>query len=992
MYDVSGLYPLSQNKIKLFDSSSCILQGEMEPMKIDESAAKGTEGGKKESEEVKQEKSHEATPGTLVYSREDVLGGHVACILGLLLSEKAFVEMDIPDNVVQCDTEAIDKLENSEEAFSSASITFMKRKLYANNLESVLEQEEDKVLEGGVFDDKVEEGKSVEAVADENLEGDSLGDGSKEERASKAEPMEVQEDVLQQDKVAGEDVVAGKLAQDDTEEVKIESSVPKEEKDPCSADSFRIVASVLEDVPNKKRLSDQRLPVGSSKGDKAIPGPSGTVAPANARIGQTAGNSQVARSGIMKPSFRWKDEKNEEKVVSFSDAGQSGSHVAESFSAKVVASVSESSVDRKRMNPESDGSTKSKEKYKLVNSNSEKEPKQSQGVVNFNMNVGSISTSFFSDPELIGQYKDFRCGATNPKQEFSYSTSLCDISGLKHSQKKLMPSKAFEVRKSKLYASRTTLMLHRAADRTHLQGKALTAHEALNINPMGITCYLHIRPYGENPFDNLTSCKRESECISEPSKTGNDESQAERFRKRDDFLHTEYEIENGLDSLSVDEFCGLMVGSFDWNESEIAFAREAEDCIKANRELGLTEAAVEEICAKYENTRDAEELVDMLLNFKIIYRVGMYTIRYVSSLHVRSWSINAPLSRGSDEEIIDVIAKKQLHAAIEDSKKATQDKDGGKVAKTGIHSKESLRKDNRVGDDDMEGLTADGKDIKRARSDFKETSMEDTAEDTASINNDTQKITDTKTAMKDSRVTDKNTEKLAILEDGMLADASWVEEKDKLTEENMCGDLSPLCGSLKAGQSLLHVKNGSDAKSFPGGKSQSPRKPVATIVRRIDDETAEDAQGTMSTGKAKQAARSRRIDTTLGHVLGPKSTKTELIYKRATCRPWLKLNCDFNLTLLRKFHRAILSLIMMYPGIKESRIYARFETVLKPVALRDILLFLELNGCISKHFSRKKKKTSLFDTVEKSSEAEFTFDDPYYMPKDDSILNIADNS
>ncbi len=103
-------------------------------------------------------------------------------MLSLLVTDKAILQIDIPDNVVQCDAETMEKLEKSD-MFSGRKITIMKRKMYANNLEEALEKEEDKAME----EFEVEEDKAIGvADFDKDEDEDLMLKGGEERRPEKA--------------------------------------------------------------------------------------------------------------------------------------------------------------------------------------------------------------------------------------------------------------------------------------------------------------------------------------------------------------------------------------------------------------------------------------------------------------------------------------------------------------------------------------------------------------------------------------------------------------------------------------------------------------------------------------------------------------------------------------------------------------------------------------------------------------------------------------
>eukprot|EP00794_Sanderia_malayensis_P004613 gene4613-5219_t len=785
-------------------------------------------------------------PGTITYARDEALGGHIACMLSLLTNDKAILQIDIPDNVVQCDPETIEKLEKSNEVFSSRTITLMKRKMYASSLEDALEKEEDEAMEDidevedRAMEDSDKEGSEVKEDVDEG-NGKVMKDGSKGK---------------------GKGAIASEKGKGKKHKVKSSMQTEGSAKDVEGGN--RKSANNEEDSSNAKASSSkvEKSSLKLRKGfhfDKT----SGAVAAVSTKSKKTGTRVKDVDLG---GAFGFQDENTKQgtKPSFETEAGNQG----EADDVEATRSSEKAGSKRKRKIDQKDEDETVSSKKQEIKS----------GAINFRAEGSLVTTSFFSNKSLIDKNLDSYTDRSKLKSDFVYFSSSREGPGAGRPGMDVVPSKGFGVTKSKLYASRTTLMIHRtfANEGAFLNTKNLTAFEALNINPLEVTCHLQARPFHDD-FDLAQGCVVDA-CPADQSM----ESMADRFREAEDTLHTEREIDFGLDCLSDEEFTSVMVERFNWNENETAFAREVLAGLRERRDLGLTEAEIQTIYEKYKSLRSMDELLVMLVNFRVAYCVGMYTTRYVSPAYVRSWSINAPLSKGDEEEIIDVIAKNQIEA----------------------HNKkqnEARRKD------DSESSNVDS----------------ETGKETGS---------------------------------------------DVQTNADVPIDLPD---SMKSFKSLVHISKCEGATT-----SRINKKPVATIVKvnkKVAETAGSDAQRLPMIGfEASDSSDAeiigggkRKENSTVGHVLGQMSRKTELGFKRATCKPWLKLNCEMNQTLFRKFHRSILSFIMMCPGITESAIHKHFRPILRPIELKDMLRFLVLNGCITEHLSRKKHKTSLFDSVEK---------------------------
>ncbi len=107
-------------------------------------------------------------PGSIEYARDEALGGHIACLLSLLVNEKMLLHVEIPDNLVECDSEVVEKLKAGDAALSRSPVKEPKRKTQDANVEDLLEKEEDMAM--GDSDDGDEE--AISAMSQDDLEGE----------------------------------------------------------------------------------------------------------------------------------------------------------------------------------------------------------------------------------------------------------------------------------------------------------------------------------------------------------------------------------------------------------------------------------------------------------------------------------------------------------------------------------------------------------------------------------------------------------------------------------------------------------------------------------------------------------------------------------------------------------------------------------------------------------------------------------------------------
>lgn len=84
---------------------------------------------------------------------------------------------------------------------------------------------------------------------------------------------------------------------------------------------------------------------------------------------------------------------------------------------------------------------------------------------------------------------------------------------------------------------------------------------------------------------------------------------------------------------------------------------------------------------------------------------------------------------------------------------------------------------------------------------------------------------------------------------------------------------------------------------------------------------------------------------------------------RALCRPWKKPEGLLNRNTLKMMLESLMFFIMSRPGVSEETIFTKYNPMLQPMPIRELLELLEQLGCITKTILRKPKWVSVFAKV-----------------------------
>ena len=653
------------------------------------------------------------------------------------------------------------------------------------------------------------------------------------------------------------------------------------------------------------------------------------------------------------------------------------------------------------------------------------------GVVRTQINDGLIGMSFLSMQSAKNQ-KHSSATSTAVSKNFSY------VPAEKITEHKVAVAKVSgkKVDNKKLNLSRATLMVQRALLSTktkHIYSKAMNTNDSLLVKPCNVIFHLKSSPFADKYSDDTSA--------TEESRSKEEKEMIERFRNVKESIYRMKDMTHGLPGISFTNFASVVKKEYNWSEKDVKFTKCFIDKVETGKVFGLTIPEAEaEYSAYYGlfNKYSFEEMMIMMCNFRLIYLVGMCSSRYVSPLHAKCWYYSAPLFLDINEadfeierDVLETESEANLVKENDPAEVAVSYSQHSFIIRTGKpptdvsassidpEAENVCRKENLVKEDtpfvkhkkkqvevmaeyeyqieettsshlgcgppsgdklgiDQEGNASSKKPVAGEVENLTpKESNESSSIPEGSSSLEGHKMTD-KTRGHADKAVDHRTEGHKTADKTEVrntADANKRYEvegafpKDKKSEEEEGDVLNPsteVCKLQSISQSEVDStkKHDSESKSLETIDVGSNAKPDRDIEQKITME----------------------IDSERTHI----NADPKALHRIVNCRPWLKLNGEYNGSVLRKLQEAVFTLIMMSPGIKESAIIRHFHVMLKPVATRELLDFLEINGCVSKfQDSCKATRTSLFGPD--SSDALYGMSEPYYFPRISSVLNFTDS-
>ena len=848
------------------------------------------------------------TPGSMLYSQDKVLGGHIASMFALLLTNRAFLHVEIPDDIME-----------DEERSSAPSVGLLRKEVHSAHVQEAREKEYMKQTKNATDEDS-------EDVLEEPKE-DHVGS-----EATALEPRQRNTVLAFAESGTGFSELAVLLS-DNSQGAHSQRKINDKEFQRTRQDhsnDFGIESAF--EILSRHEQVDKNFAKKEPK--ESNPSYSST------KHCTVDGNE----SAIPK----------KKRKVTFVDANRAAC-TASKRKINIADGISQGSIKKKPKLEMEDQS----ETYDLYS-----------GIIKFRVKASGSSIAFLSDQQLINRFKD---RSRADKALCVLQPEMRFIRNRYHSGQKRSFGQAVQSEVKKIHVSRTALMFHRSeiAEKDPQDGRLFLSPESVALKPMKIYCHLNSL---QDPYQMPTHDKP---CTMD-SNVSVVESPIDRFLRKDLQSVTARELDRGLHFLSFEDFQSIMRENFMWNNEELDFARAVYTKAHERREHGVTPSDIAAIYIHHNGVKDMEEMVNMLLNFKLLLKVGISATRYVTPLFGSLWSMKSP----------QIDQESEAGEVLPDEKSAKKGEtlsevdgnifDGERIVECPATSEENLMvSDEKRGSACISAF----KQPKEVNLDFdfgNQASCSSTHN--KSIMNgcvSSETAFEPRPSLKEVEVVSKKknyyAEEIFAESHEAIAPTEPTQKEDK-----ECSSTARVTGDQEETKEKHKTVKYSVPRGVKGKEFDIPRDKIA--VSHMFSQSNEAKDGETKTEKC----------------LVYHSTKTETYYRQAVCRPWLKLNCDLCPRMLRKFQRAVLSLIMMCPGIKESALQGHFRTLLSPVALREILYSLELNGCISKHVHVRTKKPSLFDSVDSFliSDGKCDVDesaDLYYLPKSECTIKITED-
>ncbi|XP_064632397.1 general transcription factor 3C polypeptide 1-like isoform X2 [Lineus longissimus] len=150
-------------------------------------------------------------------------------------------------------------------------------------------------------------------------------------------------------------------------------------------------------------------------------------------------------------------------------------------------------------------------------------------------------------------------------------------------------------------------------------------------------------------------------------------------------------------------------------------------------------------------------------------------------------------------------------------------------------------------------------------------------------------------------------------------------------------------------------------ESYSADISQTPTPMETETSAELDESVAEIMPDTQDLSKA---TRRRRNLKTMSLDGGSHSLPVEGTYERVRvlCRPWIKPEGYVNRPTLKMMLEAVLMYIMNNPGIMMKGLVKKFNPILQPMGILELLEMLEKTECITRKLLRKPAQTCLFSS------------------------------
>ena len=597
-----------------------------------------------------------------IYSQDNCAGGHVAGILSLFIAGRAGLDMEIPDKMLDVDQSLVEDEIDNENQQGTGMVTFLKRKIYSQNVEDALSLHEAGTLsiDDGNDEDNDEDNDADKVDEDEDLtidddyddddDDDNVGDDDNEDNRN--------------------DVDDG----DDTDDVGTGNNDVIDIHTSSAGDNAILETSKAARRFERGRQYQKGSFVDSdNKGGESSMKPDCLVTPKRSCL--KAKTSKPEEDKNFHPKKQRKVVFNEPDLEPQNSPTCSNDVPDEDkTSSPAVSSIETYQGGTKRDSSLiNESGVESEIPCKKSKFDREMENRNYSGSLTHKLRTSSGNVFFLSCQSFFDKFAENPNGRekhSSLSSEFSYVDNE-KYGGAKGSLA-IVPKRTLDVAKTKLHASRITLLLHRSIDQEseYLKKRLCKSMEQMVLNPIGITIHFTPPPLSGNGIESLTdeipgNKMASRDCVDDGKAneklfpyvelSTKECEKLDRFMKTEPETYENSELNTHLSANDIRHFCTLMVASFGWNESEVTFASEILDTIVKAKEHGLTEEEIELVYQKYRDLRPLEEILQMFMNFRLTLRVGMHSRRFVAFGLASDWCFTTSLGSIDKEASNDIL-------------------------------------------------------------------------------------------------------------------------------------------------------------------------------------------------------------------------------------------------------------------------------------------------------------------------------------------------
>ena len=567
----------------------------------------------------------------------------MAGILSLFVTERAEFDFEIPDEMLDADQSSNNDDVDIDSDRGTGMITLLKRQIYSQNVEDALLVNEESNLS---VDDDNNEGDDDEGDVDSENEEKYF-----EEDLNMLNGDSEEDDEDDDDNDADDD-------DDDAVDGEINCSDSDDASDRIGAQSDNVAdktgRNFKDSIYAKRLIKFGKLTESSYLESENLATPKRSCL--KERSPKTFDLDRDVQQTKRKVNFQEPDLESQNSQSSSNDELEEdrGGCDRNTSSSEMFQGI------KRDRSMESESESESEMPFKKVKLDGKIRNSTYSGNLTHKLRTSSGNVVFLSRQSYIDKFAEKqsirgKCSRLSP--EFNFVDDQ-ENGGTKGSLS-IVPRRILDVKKTKLHASRITLLLHRSIDQESEQLKKhrFKSFEQIELVPINMTISLKSRPQydlvGQTHFDETFEGNMVTRSDVDHAATKGlfpdfelskkDCEKLDRFMKTEPVTFKQSDLKAQLSTKKIEEFCQLMVDSCNWNEREVRFAQEVLDMINNAKERGLLEKEINTVYVKHWDLRPLDDLLQMCVNFRIILRVGVYSIRYVALGQASDWCFTTSL-------------------------------------------------------------------------------------------------------------------------------------------------------------------------------------------------------------------------------------------------------------------------------------------------------------------------------------------------------------